>query len=363
MRQTVAMKDTVDIPLCKDPVAWIVGRVNVAHVWRRLPFQSFIRFLTTMGTAQSMLYTTEPDPPPKQDPGLITNVANIRYLSPWKRDMAIGLVFFNPARSKRMLMNYLYTVEKLKLAKIPYYTLELVFHKQEPEIRDAFHVWGMSHMFHKERLCTLLEAKIPWYYSKVLFMDADILFGNNSWYSDVSSALSTHDVVQPFTTAVWMDITYTKAMQKRESVVYMDKTKTYDHKLHPGFAWAFRRQWFRKVGFFQYGITGSGDTLSTAAWLSVKFPATYLKPALVPAYNEFNQLPKPRMTCIAGSVYHLWHGTHQNRKYVDRHAMLDGIADVRKIMRPNWSGVWEFSVRGMSEKLLTYFLQREDDSI
>jgi hypothetical protein len=37
----------------------------------------------------------------------------------------VGLVFFNPAKSKRMVMNYFYTVEKLKLAKIPYYTLEL----------------------------------------------------------------------------------------------------------------------------------------------------------------------------------------------------------------------------------------------
>ena len=50
-----------------------------------------------------------------------------------------------------------------------------------------------------------------------------------------------------------------------------------------------------------------------------------------------------------------------NRKYVDRHAILDGIKDVRKIIRPNWSGVWEFSVRDMSDKLLNYFVERVDD--
>jgi hypothetical protein len=59
----------------------------------------------------------------------------------------------------------------------------------------------------------------------------------------------------------------------------MNRKETFNHKFHPGFAWAFRRKWFRKVGFFEYGITGSGDTLSAAAWLDVKFPPTYLKPA------------------------------------------------------------------------------------
>ena len=316
-----------------------------------------------MGAAQSMTYTELPDALPKHDPGNMIEVANVRYRSPWKRDMAVGLVFFNPAKSKRMLMNYLYTIEKLKLAKIPYYTLELVFNRQEPEIKDAFHIYAKSIMFHKERLCTLLEGMIPWYYSKVLFLDADIIFGNPDWYSEVSSALSDHDVVQPFTTAVWMDITYTKATQIRESVLFMNREKTFDHKLHPGFAWAVTRKWFRKVGFFEYGVTGSGDTLSAAAWLSVKFPETYLKPALVPAYKEFDALPKPRITCTSGPVFHLWHGTHVNRRYVDRHVILDGVADIRKVMRPNWNGAWEFSIKGLSEKLLEYFNDRVDDGM
>ena len=316
-----------------------------------------------MGAAQSMTYGELPDAPPKPEAVQLVELADVRYNSPWKRDMAVGLVFFNPAKSKRMVMNYFYTIEKLKLAKIPYYTLELVFEKQEIEIADAFHVWGKSHMFHKERLCTLLEGMIPWYYSKILFLDADVIFGNANWYSDVSDALYDHDVVQPFTTAVWLDVTYRVATQIRESVVFMDKTKTFDHKLHPGFAWAFRRKWFRKVGFFEYGVTGSGDTLSAAAWLGVKFPDTYLKPALVPAYKDFDDLPKPRITCAPGAVYHLYHGTHVNRKYVDRHIILDGLRDIRKTIRPNWQGVWEFSVRGISEKLHQYFIEREDDGI
>jgi len=59
----------------------------------------------------------------------------------------------------------------------------------------------------------------------------------------------------------------------------------------------------------------------------------------------------------------MWHGTHVNRRYVDRHAILDGVKDIRKTMRPNWNGVFEFSTKGLSEKLAAYFANREDDSI
>jgi hypothetical protein len=117
------------------------------------------------------------------------------------------------------------------------------------------------------------------------------------------------------------------------------------------------------VGFFEYGVTGSGDTLSAAAWLGVKFPSTYLKPALVPAYQAFDSLPKPRITCTSGPIFHLWHGTHVNRKYVDRHVILDGVKDIRKVMRPNWNGVWEFSIKGLSEKMAAYFNERVDDGV
>ena len=69
------------------------------------------------------------------------------------------------------------------------------------------------------------------------------------------------------------------------------------------------------------------------------------------------------MGCAPGKVYHLWHGTHKNRKYVDRHAILDGIADVQRIVRPNWDGVFELNDKAVDAKLREYFTQREDDGV
>jgi hypothetical protein len=289
----------------------------------------------------------------------LSDVALANYKKLWKHDMAVCLVYFNSAKSKRLLMNYFYMLEKLKLANIPTYTLELYY--DQPEIKNAFHVKGESFLFHKERLCRLIEKKVSWIYQKVVFMDADIVFNDPNWYSEVSQLLNTHDVVQPFKTAMWSDITYTEALQTRSTVLLAEKGGKYDPILHPGFAWAFKRSWFRKVGFFDYGITGSGDTLSSAAWLDLKFPAGYLQPALKPAFDEFCKLPKPRITHASGTITHLWHGSKQNRKYVERHAILKGIADIRKIVRVSKAGVFELLDPDVNNKLKLYFIEREDD--
>lgn len=294
---------------------------------------------------------------------VVPNIYNFQYEEPAYKDLAVCFVYFNSMKSKRMLMNYLYVTEKLKLAHIPYFTIELHFDK--PEIKDAYHIQGSSVMFHKERLCHLMERKVvPWYYSKLIFLDADIIFEKPNWYFEISSLLDIFDVVQPFKIATWLDITYSKVDNRRESVCVMDRNKNYDSKLHPGFGWAFKRSWFRRYGFFQYGITGSGDTLSAAAWLGVQFNPSYLQQALKPAYKEYcTNTPMPSIMCASGNVYHLWHGTRENRKYLDRHKILAGIEDIRKVLKLGNEGVFEITDKAVEEKLRDYFNNRQDDGV
>ena len=125
-----------------------------------------------------------------------------------KKDMAICFVLFNPAQTKRILMNYLYVKNILELQDLPVFTLELVYKGRKPELPDAFHVEAESFMFHKENLCRILETKIPCQYTKLAFLDADVYFTDKTWYTNVSALLNTYDVVQPFERAHWLDLTY-----------------------------------------------------------------------------------------------------------------------------------------------------------
>ena len=282
------------------------------------------------------------------------------------KDMAVCLIIFNPVQSKRIIMNYLYTVNQFKLQKLPVFTLELVFKNREPEIHDAFHVRCDSFMFHKERMCRILETKVPSKYKKLLFIDGDVLFANKTWYSDISKLLDTHDVVQPFEKCEWLDLTYTNVTLERKTVLHM-KEAIWNYNYHPGFGWAFRREWYRKVGFFDWAVSGSGDTLSSAAWMKKPFPKIFksLPTSLKPAYSEFSSKPAPRITYYANSkIQHLYHGSKTNRQYVERHKIIDSEPDIRKLVTINKDGMYEWNDTNKWNPLfLEYFQSRIDDDV
>lgn len=308
-----------------------------------------------------------PQPPVTRSPSALVPVSTpvdislFQYESPAKCDLAVCFVYFNIARSKRILMNYLYVTNKLRMAKIPFFTLEVVY--DAPEIGEATHIPGKSAMFHKEQLCHLLEQHIPAEFTKLLFLDADVLFGNPQWYSRVSNLLETYQVIQPFRDAVFLDLTYTKQLIKKSSVLFMDRQQ-YDSKFHPGFGWGFQRSWFRKIGFFQYAITGCGDTFSVSAWLRAPLPPAYpFQEAYRPSYTEYKQHPPPTMTFCEGTIYHLWHGNDNNRQWKTRHAILEGVADVRDILTAEKGKSFELTDAAVEKKLRDYFVNRVDDGI
>ena len=280
------------------------------------------------------------------------------------RDMAIGFVFFNPAGSKRMVMNALYVQNLYKMKGFPVFTLELVFGDAEPELKKAFHVRGNSYMFHKERLCRLLEQRIPRKYKKIVFLDADVVFADDSWYAETSKLLDTHDVVHPFSHATWLDLTYTKSEMRRESVLGI-QGPWWDFKYHPGFGWAFRREWYREVGFYDWAVSGSGDTLSSAKWLGKEFHANFksLPHAMKKSYAAYRKLPSPRITMCPGGVFHLYHGSRKNRQYAERHKLLDVPLDIKDMIVLNKDGVYEWKDKVWSEVFYAYFRQREDDDL
>lgn len=295
----------------------------------------------------------------------VPNINSLFYNKPLKDDLVIGFVFFNITPSKRLLMNYLYTTNKLKLANIPYYTLEVVYNK--PEIPEAIHIECKSIMFQKERLCYVLEKHIPEKYTKILFLDCDIIFDNPNWYDDVSNLLETHNVVHPFTTANWLDIKYTNILQKKDTILLnnkipLDISNIYDY--HPGFGWAFQRNWFNQIGFFQYSIIGGGDRNSVCGWLKLSYKND-LYNSIIEEYNKFLNYQKPLIEHINGNIYHLYHGSLKNRQYKERFKILDKIKNIKDILIIEENKPFEFKPKYsyLNNQIKQYLKDRDDDSI
>ena len=283
-----------------------------------------------------------------------------------KQDMAICLVVFNPSKTKRILMNYFYAKNQFDLQKLPVFTIELVYEGQTPEIPDAFHVHSNSIMFHKENLYRILETKIPKKYKKLAFLDCDVIFSDPRWYSKTSALLDEYDVVQPFENAHWMDLTYTQIELSRPSVVEM-KSHTWDFKYHPGFAWCMTREWYNYSGFFDYAVSGSGDTLSSAAWLKKKFPANFqsLPKSLKHQYSKLSNKSCPKITYLKDTdIFHLYHGSRDNRQYSVRHKFLDINHPIEELLSPNYEGVFQWNhPEKWNPIFLDYFEKRQDDSL
>lgn len=295
------------------------------------------------------------------------DIGDIAYSMPKQKDMAVCFVYFNASNSKRILMNFLYVQNMMQLAQIPTFTIEV--YSTTPSIYKSFRIKSDSVLFHKERLCYLLEKKVPAKYTKLIFLDIDILFGDPEWYDNVSKALDMYDIVHPYETANWLDLTYTKNLRQAETVVKAwDNGRRIGSNCHVGFAWAFKREWYNAHGFFQYCVIGSGDSLSSMAWL--KQSAFFVESDVnskyeVPAYSEFLKsiFPSPKISYVKGNIYHLYHGSLANRSYFDRHSIFKDVHDIRSILEIEDTGLFKITDPVIAQKVKEYFKNRNDDGV
>lgn len=281
-------------------------------------------------------------------------------------DVAIGLVIFNPSKSKRILMNYLYTVNHLQ--NLPVYTLELAFEDRVHEIpasKTVFHVRSNSYMFHKERMCRVLETRIPKKFKKIVFMDADLFFSTPEWYSQMSKKLDDFEVVQGFEVAHWLDLSY-KYINRTRYTTYFNKTNVYTHIYHPGFIWGFQRKWYNKVGFYDYGISGSADVLSCCQFLRYTngLDDSARPEGLRKTFLEYFNLPAPTVSYLEKvRIFHLYHGSVVNRNYCLRHEIFKNENDIPSLLYLNNDGIYEWKDKKWNYEYIKYFNNRDDNSV
>ena len=293
----------------------------------------------------------------------LPDMHHLRYDSPVKQDLAVGLVYYNSTASKRILMNYLYILEKLKLANIPTYTIEM--YEKTPEIKEAIHVKTDFTLFQKERLCRILEKHIPKSFTKIAFIDGDVLFDNPNWYNELSNSLNTMNVVQPYVKAHWLDITYKKSLRTALSISMLTCTKLTNYiEFHPGFAWAFQRQWYNDVGFYEE-VLGAADTISTHTWFDLPIDSNKLhyQLDLVDEYREKVKQNPPIVGYIHGNIYHLYHGDFKKRQYSSKHKIFKYVKDIRDVVEIDKNGLFTLKDDTFKSRIRKYFKNRDDDGM
>lgn len=143
--------------------------------------------------------------------------------------------------------------------------------------------------------------------------------------------------------------------------------------LHPGYAWAARREALVDLGgLFDVGLLGAADHHMAHCLVGrgLKASPTRLSPgykrALVEWEKRANTHIRGNIGVVPGSITHSFHGKKKDRKYRDRWEILfkhnfEPDTDLKR----DWNGLYALTHHGqrMRNDLRRYFIARCEDSI
>ena len=286
---------------------------------------------------------------------------------------------FNWASFDMPVRNLRRFLRQMDRYKVPVYGVELYLKGQTPEMADrpgwrCIQVKKAAILWQKEALLNMAEKMVPDEYDIIAAIDADVEFANPNWHADTLRAMQFHPVAQMFSTALWTD-RRGNIIKRRHAVTRlgldMDKWTT-----HPGFAWAFTREFYRAMGgWYDVAPMGAGDTLLCVALQKKPLPKKWMEHAysyLGPRNRDhFDAWAKQvRETFrghaagyVPGDVIHEWHGDLVNRRYHERAKWIEGY-DVRKHTRRTRAGylVWSmFAPAKLKADMIAYFIGRDED--
>lgn len=294
-----------------------------------------------------------------ESPDVLRNV----YSEPHCTDTAVCMVYFNAVGYVRPRMNFLLVEQGLRTAKIPLFTAECVIGDQPPFLTNpTLRKHSKSALFFKECLFNRLEPLIPSQYTKLIFMDADVLFDRPDWVDAVSKQLDTCDVLQPFSKAHWLAPDYT-TFERNPTMSFVKGVlenirNPFVKNTHEGFAWAMTRSFFQSIGgFYEKMLIGSGDTMFSLGLVSDTYMRSHTREEVDRWWTHIRSL-NPKLGYIEGNIYHLGHGSAKNRNYVDRHHFFSGGTPSVHL---NEEGIYELDNPEDNDILLAYFRSRQED--
>lgn len=292
---------------------------------------------------------------------------SMRYNEPVEKKMAIILVYFNKQCSLRIIHNLLFIKQMLDLANIPYFIGEMSINGSPflfAESSNIFHFQSSDNMFYKENIINLMEPLLPPIYDKLCIMDADIIFDNSDWYNLMSTKLNDVNICQPFSRAYWLNISYDDVIQEKDS--YLKKRIGG----HEGFVWGFQRAWFNTYKFPGGCFIGNGDTIFVKA--------VFEKKIWEPANNHELVKYIANLPSIISSdyldmnIYHLYHGTINNRQYATKNINFNNMLKNLKVtasdelIEYNADGIMQWTPKHsnvFNSFMKEYLINRNDDSI
>jgi len=297
------------------------------------------------------------------------------------KDICIAMCYFNPLGYKNSLQNIRCVLNEFKKTNIPVFLIELIYSNQKPSLPYSnIVVKAETIFFVKENLWNILEKYIPDKYSKIIFMDGDVLCSDPNWVDKVSSKLNSNKIIHASEILyrdIYRDNIYTNITKNdntKESVVKglkiegkLDFTKN-----HPGLNISINRDVYHQIGgFFEEAPGTTGDTLFWNCFSNNSEPyclGFFCAPRFKHTKEKYLLYKESLLKSVSINdidylennwCLHLYHGNINNRKYGYQDKFIPGIYTVYK----NQYGVIEIDIKHPTVKDLRQYLESrsEDD--
>ena len=243
--------------------------------------------------------------------------------------MMLGVItsFFNFSDNPWMSRNY--REFSRQMSDTPFFTVELSFTGDYQTDAILKIEAGDNHPpWQKERLLNLLVDRLPPEIDSLAWVDSNILFLNPDWYQQTEQALQDHPVVQPFSSAYWLDkkgAIEQNSLSQRASSGYWSRYP----RPYCGCAWAMRREsWDQIGGLFDSDIVGGGDVWMAHAFYSEK-SGQFLRQTSRTMFESFakyiercHQVFQGHVGNIRGDILHMYQGELNERLFWVRHQAM-----------------------------------------
>lgn len=295
--------------------------------------------------------------------------------------------FFNPAKFESLHHNYFIFEEQLKRQGVELITVECAFGDdpyQIPAGKNVYHLRSNSIMWQKERLINYGISKLPDDCKYFGWLDCDVLFSVDNWVDLAIEKSQESEIVQLYKrisylpqgheewkgekvcmlqSVIWQKIIHKNWLQRRRIKELPFST--------PGFAWSARRETFEDIGIYDRNIIGSGDTFLVDCFLESWDIHGYAEKFTEGMKKDMMQwkslLDEKKVKCdfIPIDIYHLWHGSLKNRKYMDRHDIVlkYDYDPAKDIVLEGDVFEWASDKIGMHEDIEGYFHERQEDNL
>lgn len=295
--------------------------------------------------------------------------------------------FFNPTKALSKRDNYRCFRENLARQGLKLLTVECALNDNDFELLpvDAdrlIQVRSNSVLWHKERLLNIGLKNLPADCDKIAWLDADIIFLNDSWAQETAELLEKYHFVKPFNQAIRLDKKETALVLLNANLkeLNLDNRPQYRNSQYSAdqenliiymsvFGLCARLDIIQEIGFYDRLIIGSGDMIISGAILGEKPYQNILPPALEKDIEKWsgkasNQASDKGIAFISNSIVHLFHGRMINRNYSDRIKILkkrkfDPDQDLK--LNEDDCFEWSSNKKRMHRQLFGYFKSRNED--